>query len=88
MMIEGNAVICKLLSNIQSYDIQLAEKYRGLGIGTELLELVKQRGLRKRHYWIILTVFKNNKSAHDFYISRSFQLDRTSPDDVALFFIF
>jgi ribosomal protein S18 acetylase RimI-like enzyme len=63
------------------YEIQIHSKVQKFGIGNKLLtilELVSQKLLMKK---IILTVFKSNTAAMNFYIKRNYVIDESSPSN-------
>lgn len=62
------------------YEIQLKESARGKGLGEYLMKLLEEIGKRWQMDKVMLTVFKANKGAFDFYIKKlGFELDEISP---------
>jgi len=61
------------------YDLQIRKLYQRTGMGKLLMTALENIGTAWRMEKIVLTVFKENKNARQFYRSSGFTLDETSP---------
>jgi len=74
------------------YEIQVSSTHRGKSIGTAMMKLCEEIARATFCSKLVLTVFKNNKSAVRFYMDKmSFEVDETDPsifeDDEADYYI-
>ncbi|CAB4379240.1 unnamed protein product [Rhizophagus irregularis] len=75
----------KEIEVIYCYEIQLAEEARRKGLGTFLMRTLEKIGKNWKMNKVMLTTFKKNKLAMDFYINRlGYQIDEISPSEVLL----
>jgi ribosomal protein S18 acetylase RimI-like enzyme len=51
------------------YEIQLEPEVTGKGLGKHLMQILELMALRHKMHWILLTVFKDNKRALNFYLN-------------------
>jgi ribosomal protein S18 acetylase RimI-like enzyme len=62
------------------YEIQLEPEVTGKGLGKHLMQILELMALRHKMHWILLTVFKDNKRALNFYLNHlKYQVDPMSP---------
>lgn len=67
-------------SCVYCYELQVADDYQRLGIGTYLMDILKLLAIRFRMYKVMLTVFRHNRNAIDFYVNKfGFRVDKSSP---------
>lgn len=63
------------------YEIQIHPRVQKFGIGNKLLTILELLSRKLQLKKIILTVFKSNMSAMNFYIKRNFVIDESSPSN-------
>ncbi|RDB28763.1 N-alpha-acetyltransferase 40 [Hypsizygus marmoreus] len=61
------------------YDLQISRTCQRTGLGKALMQSLEQIGTGWRMGKIVLTVFKGNRSARDFYSASGFEVDESSP---------
>jgi ribosomal protein S18 acetylase RimI-like enzyme len=61
------------------YEIQVDAAYQGYGIGRKLMTISQNIGRAEELSKILLTVFKANKNAMEFYNKLGYEIDETSP---------
>lgn len=65
---------------VYCYEIQVADEYQRRGIGKYLMNILPLLAIRFKIYKVMLTVFKHNKIAMDFYMNTlKFRIDKSSP---------
>ena len=64
---------------VYCYELQVAEKARGKGSGSQLLAVMEQLGVKYGMRLSKLTCFKRNIQAMDFYTKHGYVVDSTSP---------
>lgn len=63
------------------YEIQVAPDHQGLGIGRQLLAILRLLAERARMDKVMATVFKNNQGSLEFFKRFGFQEDETNPEE-------
>lgn len=63
------------------YEIQLKEGVRGLRLGHRLLQILYKIAADNQMTWVLLTVFKLNTLAYNFFIKNGFGTDITDPSE-------
>lgn len=64
------------------YEIQISSKYQRQGLGKKLMSVIEQIGQEAEMPKIVLTVFKANKEAMEFYVEKlNYDIDETSPSN-------
>lgn len=63
------------------YELQLTEDVRRKGLGKFMSQLLELIGFKNNMKKVILTVFKHNTGALEFYQSMKYSLDETTPVD-------
>eukprot|EP00088_Acartia_fossae_P001853 TRINITY_DN10724_c0_g1_i2.p1 TRINITY_DN10724_c0_g1~~TRINITY_DN10724_c0_g1_i2.p1 ORF type:complete len:210 (+),score=17.13 TRINITY_DN10724_c0_g1_i2:34-630(+) len=66
---------------IYCYEIHIQSNWQRKGLGRFLMEILEQFLCLFSLTKIVLTVFKSNSAAIDFYTKIGFSIDETSPDD-------
>jgi ribosomal protein S18 acetylase RimI-like enzyme len=67
-------------SALYCYELQIIETHRRYGIGRYLMSCLYEIGLNFNMNKVMLTVFKNNKIAIDFYLNAlKYSIDKSSP---------
>lgn len=61
------------------YEIQIDEKFRRQGLGKKLMGISEQIAAKAEVASVVLTVFKSNESAMDFYKRLDYEIDSSSP---------
>ncbi|XP_065058472.1 N-alpha-acetyltransferase 40-like [Rhopilema esculentum] len=61
------------------YEIQLEEQVRGKGLGKFMLQILELMGFRAKMSKVMVTVFKDNKEAVNFFNNLKYVVDETSP---------
>ena len=62
------------------YEIQVSDRYRRRGLGRRLMGLMEDVARRTGMKRLMLTVFKSNVGAMDFYLNKmKYEIDRMSP---------
>ncbi|KRZ11441.1 N-alpha-acetyltransferase 40 [Trichinella zimbabwensis] len=61
------------------YEIQVAENYRRQGVGSAIIEIIKQLAAKTKILNIFVTVFKFNENSLKFFVKQSFVEDTYSP---------
>ena len=61
------------------YEIQIDEKYQRLGLGKKIMTIIETLTINAELGRIMLTVFKKNESAMNFYRGINYDVDETSP---------
>ncbi|OUC41206.1 acetyltransferase, GNAT family [Trichinella nativa] len=61
------------------YEIQVAEHYRRQGVGTAIIEIVKQLAAKTKMLNVFVTVFKFNENSLKFFVKQAFVEDTYSP---------
>ena len=78
-----NILKCVFFSNlgvIYCYELQIAKEYQRQGIGTLLMNLIKQIGIQFKMNKVLLTCFGYNEAAMNFYVKKlNYSIDRSSP---------
>ena len=67
------------LDVVYCYELQVIKEYQGFGIGNYLLNLTEEKGKLMKTKKSVLTVFKTNKTAIDFYTKKGYSVDLNSP---------
>eukprot|EP00586_Coscinodiscus_wailesii_P009610 CAMPEP_0172507346 /NCGR_PEP_ID=MMETSP1066-20121228/203012_1 /TAXON_ID=671091 /ORGANISM="Coscinodiscus wailesii, Strain CCMP2513" /LENGTH=167 /DNA_ID=CAMNT_0013284869 /DNA_START=380 /DNA_END=883 /DNA_ORIENTATION=- len=64
------------------YEIQVRASSRGYGLGRRLMTILEHVAMRSGMRRVVLTVFRNNVSAMNFYIKKmSYAVDASSPSN-------
>ncbi|TPX32627.1 hypothetical protein SmJEL517_g04271 [Synchytrium microbalum] len=71
--------ICEEVAVVYCYELQLEAEAQGRGLGHHLMELMEQVGRVTGMYKSMLTVFKSNTRAIEFYSKRGYSIDPISP---------
>ncbi|KRX96201.1 N-alpha-acetyltransferase 40, partial [Trichinella pseudospiralis] len=61
------------------YEIQVAENYQRQGVGSAIIEIVKQLAAKTNILNIFVTVFKFNENSLKFFVKQAFVIDTYSP---------
>jgi ribosomal protein S18 acetylase RimI-like enzyme len=61
------------------YELQISHSYQGKGIGKHIMELLNQFQKSCQMKKVMLTCFKINSSAMNFYLKNGFYIDEYSP---------
>ncbi|XP_076659562.1 N-alpha-acetyltransferase 40 [Halictus rubicundus] len=61
------------------YEIQLEVAVRRKGLGQFMMSILESMALKNKMQKVVLTVFKHNLSAMQFFYSLGYKLDKTSP---------
>jgi len=61
------------------YEIQLSEEVRGKGLGKFFLQILELMAMKAKMKKVILTVFKANTRAVNFFTKMKYTIDETSP---------
>lgn len=65
---------------VYCYELQVVDEYRRKGIGYYLMHILSLLAIRFQIYKVMLTVFKHNTIAMDFYMKiLKFRIDKSSP---------
>lgn len=65
---------------VYCYELQVADKYQRKGIGSYLINILSLLAIRFQINKLMLTVFKHNTMAMDFYVKTlKFRIDKSSP---------
>jgi len=67
------------LKPVDSYELQIDQSCKGLGIGRILMDMLQALGEEWSMEKVMLTVFKSNTHARAFYQRIGFQLDEIDP---------
>jgi ribosomal protein S18 acetylase RimI-like enzyme len=63
------------------YEIQIDEKFRRQGLGKKLMGISEQIGAKAEVSKVLLTVFKSNQAAMEFYKRLDYGIDYSSPSN-------
>jgi ribosomal protein S18 acetylase RimI-like enzyme len=63
------------------YEIQIDEKVRRQGLGKKLMAIAEEIGAKAEVSKVLLTVFKSNQAAMDFYKRLEYGIDYSSPSN-------
>ncbi|TFK41091.1 acyl-CoA N-acyltransferase [Crucibulum laeve] len=66
---------------VYCYDLQVSANTQRMGIGRKLVQCLTNIGTSCKMHKIMLTVFKENKNAFNFYIANGFSVDPFSPSN-------
>ena len=61
------------------FEIQIDQMYRRQGLGKKMMDIAETIALEAEMPKVMLTVFKSNKGAMDFYKQLEYSIDETSP---------
>lgn len=61
------------------YELQIKSHLQRKGLGKRMMQLLELIGMRQKMKWVMLTVFKNNTAAVNFYEKLRYEVDETSP---------
>jgi len=63
------------------YEIQMAEEFRRKGLGKFLMQVLELMAFKTSMMKVMLTCFKDNKPAQDFFRGLKYTVDETSPQE-------
>ena len=62
------------------YELQIESEFRSKGLGQHMTRTLELVALRQKMEWVMLTVFKENKSSMHFFMDKmKYTIDETSP---------
>ena len=62
------------------YELQIESEFRSKGLGQHMTRTLELVALRQKMEWVMLTVFKENKSSMHFFMEKmKYAIDETSP---------
>lgn len=65
---------------VYCYELQVARQFQRQGLGMHMMNILTMLAIRFKLYRVMLTVFKHNVKAMDFYVNRlKFRVDKSSP---------
>ncbi len=65
---------------VYCYELQVSEEFQRRGLGNYLMTILKLLAIRFKMYKVMLTVFKHNTNAIDFYVNKlKLKIDKSSP---------
>ncbi|KAG4071450.1 hypothetical protein HA402_011604 [Bradysia odoriphaga] len=65
---------------VYCYELQVVKEFQRQGLGKYLMNILNLLAIRFKLYKVMLTVFKHNVNAMDFYVNKfKFRVDRSSP---------
>lgn len=65
---------------VYCYELQIVDEFQRKGLGTYLMNILMLLAVRFKMYKVMLTVFKYNSNAIDFYMNKAkFRIDKSSP---------
>ena len=77
--VEGQTVVLYI------YELQIHADFRSKGIGKHMTGTLELIALRHKMEWVMLTVFKENKSSMNFFMDKMrYAIDETSPSNTSL----
>ncbi|KAI8825005.1 acyl-CoA N-acyltransferase [Fimicolochytrium jonesii] len=66
---------------VYCYELQISASYQHCGLGTHLMSLIEELGRRYHMLKCMLTAFKSNTAALNFYRKRGYEIDGISPSN-------
>ncbi|XP_026480424.1 N-alpha-acetyltransferase 40-like [Ctenocephalides felis] len=63
------------------YELQVINKYQNFGIGKHLMTILEHIALKQNMEKVVLTVFKKNTDAFQFYMKIGYEKDEISPGE-------
>jgi ribosomal protein S18 acetylase RimI-like enzyme len=61
------------------YELQLTEAVQNHGLGKRIMQIIELVSAKLHMKWVMLTVFKANQAAWDFYQKLKYEIDETDP---------